>query len=219
VKRTITAVITVCLLITGILTLGYLYAVEAVHPVYRDIPSSAELPFDSRYNLLQTFNNCGPYNCAIVVHVLTGRKVNVKDFVRKMEWRLPNKTTLPWGLEKILNEYGVKTEVPFLVFFSPEHRLDYLRAQLAHGKPVILLGLKKGIGHYLTLLGYSGSFFYVYDSWHAKNPLRTGHYTYDDNGSLPGNMTLSADQILDFWKGSEKFLFFAWYALVAGPAS
>ncbi len=214
-KRTLTALITVCLLTTGLFSWGFQSAATIIMPNPGFIRDLVELPFDSCYNLSQSYNDCGPYNCAIVVHVLTGRDIVIDDFVKQMGWRLPNKVTLPWGLERLLGRYGIKTEVPFLLFFSREHRLDYLKAQLSRGWPVILLGLKQGIGHYLTLLGYGDNGFYVYDSWYSRNPLLPGAHTYDDNGALPGNLTMSEDEIISFWKGSENFLFFPWYALVA----
>jgi hypothetical protein len=215
IKRTLTALVTVCLLTAGLLSWGYQSAVDVIKPNPGFFRDAVELPFDSGYNLVQSYNDCGPYNCAIVVHVLTGKDVVIGDFVRYMEWRLPNKITLPWGLEKLLTRYGIKTTVPFLLFVSRKQRLDYLKAQLSVGRPVILLGLKQGIGHYLTLLGYGDDGFYVYDSWYARNPLLAGGRTYDDNGALPGNLTMSEDEIVNFWRGSENFLFFAWYALVA----
>jgi hypothetical protein len=217
-KRTLTALITVCLLTAGLFTWGFHSAIGVIKPNPGLIRDSVELPFDTRYNLAQSYNDCGPYNCAIVVHVLTRGDVFIDDFVKNMGWRLPNKITLPWGLERLLARYGVKTEVPLLLFFSRNHRIGYLKAQLSRGWPVILLGLKQGIGHYITLLGYGDKGFYAYDSWYTRNPLLPGAHTYDDNGEFPGNLTLTEDEIINFWKGSENFLFFAWYALVAKPA-
>ena len=154
-----------------------------------------------------------------MAHVLTQSEVDIEEFVQNMEWRLPNKITLPWGLEKLLLNHGIRSETPLLILFSKKERIKYLKVQLSAGKPVILLGLKHGMGHYITLLGYKADEFYIYDSWHTKNPLKSGSYTYDDNGILPGNLNLSEEELIDFWQGSEKFLFFAWYALVANLAS
>jgi hypothetical protein len=217
--RTLSVIGTILILLTVVVAAVSIAITNTIKVDPRLIQPSASLPFASRYNLLQTYNDCGPYSCAIVVHVLTQTDVDINEFVRNMEWRLPNKISLPWGLEKLLLHYGVKAEIPLLIFFSRKERIKYLKAQLSSGKPIILLGLKNGMGHYLTLLGYEDDEFYVYDSWHTKNPLKPGSYTYDDNGILPGNLTLSEEKLLSFWEGSEKFLFFAWYALVATLSS
>ncbi|MBN1797367.1 MAG: hypothetical protein JW822_02240 [Spirochaetales bacterium] len=218
-KRTITFIITTALLLAAVIISAFITLTHAVKVDSNLIQPAITLPFASRYNLLQTYNDCGPYSCAIVVHVLTQADVNIEEFVQNMEWRLPNRITLPWGLEKLLLHYGIKSETPLLILFSRKERIKYLKAQLSLGKPVIVLGLKHGMGHYITLLGYSDDEFYVYDSWHTRNPLKSGSYTYDDNGMLPGNITLSEEELLSFWQGSEKFLLFAWYVLVATVSS
>jgi hypothetical protein len=218
-RRTASVIITISLLLAAVSGAAFVVVTDIIKVDPNLIQPAVTLPFASRYNLLQTYNDCGPYSCAIVVHVLTQADVNINEFVQNMEWRLPNKISLPWGLEKLLVQYGIKAEVPFLILFSKEERIKYLKAQLSFGKPIILLGLKNGMGHYITLLGYRDDDFYVYDSWHTRNPLKSGSYTYDDNGILPGNLTLSEEKLLSFWEGSEKFLFFAWYALVATLSS
>jgi hypothetical protein len=218
-RRTASVIITISLLLAAVSGAAFVVVTDIIKVDLNLIQPAVTLPFASRYNLLQTYNDCGPYSCAIVVHVLTQADVNINEFVQNMEWRLPNKISLPWGLEKLLVQYGIKAEVPFLILFSKEERIKYLKAQLSFGKPIILLGLKNGMGHYITLLGYRDDDFYVYDSWHTRNPLKSGSYTYDDNGILPGNLTLSEEKLLSFWEGSEKFLFFAWYALVATLSS
>jgi len=218
-KRTLSAIFTITLFLAAVCGAAFIAVTDVFKVDSRLIRPVTMLPFASSYNLLQTYNDCGPYSCAIVVHVLTQAEVNISEFVQGMEWRLPNKTTLPWGLEKLLLHYGIKSETPFLILFSKRERINYLKAQLSSGKPIIILGLKQGMGHYITLLGYRNDDFYVYDSWHTRNPLKSGSYTYDDNGMLPGNLTLSEEELLQFWEGSEKFLFFAWYALVAALSS
>jgi hypothetical protein len=213
-RRTVSVVITIAVLFIIVIAVGFFSLLKLARVDRRLIKTSAELPYTSDYNLAQTNNDCGPYSCALVVRLLTKRKINMKELIQNMEWRLPNHTTLPWGLEKLLKGYGIKIQVPFLLLYSIEERINYLKAQLSFLRPIILLGVKNGVGHYITLLGFKGEEFYVYDSWHTINPLKTGSYTRDENGMLPGNLTLSARELADFWKGSENFFFFPWYALV-----
>ena len=80
---------------------------------------------------------------------------------------------------------------------------------------MILLGKKDEALHYMTLVGYTKigeEFrFHVYDSWHTKGE---GGLTADDNAALPGNRTLTSDELMNFWREGGLFGMYQWYALV-----
>src|SRR3989338_4079034 len=63
------------------------------------IKASASIFYPSAYNYRQTKNDCGPFNIAAVVRVLKDENVDSASFAEEIGWRLPNKYTLPWGLE------------------------------------------------------------------------------------------------------------------------
>jgi hypothetical protein len=180
-----------------------------------NIKQELQLPFPGDYNLLQTMNDCGPYNCAIVVHVLKQVDVDVKEYISQMEHRRPDGMTLPVGLEELLRKKGITVETAFLFLLNNKQKIQYLKSQLSRSKAIILLGKKWEIGHFIVILGYNENSFYIYDSWHTRDYTKPGLYTVDDNGPLPGNRTLSNQQLLEFWGGMKLAGFAFWYALVA----
>jgi hypothetical protein len=71
------------------------------------------------------------------------------------------------------------------------------------------------IQHYLSIFGFNRKKdeFYVYDSLTEEGDLG---FTIDENGSLSGNRTLSAEELLEFWRRGGTYGKFIWYAIVAG---
>lgn len=180
------------------------------------IKTSSFIPYPSKLNYRQTRNDCGPFNTAAIVRTLKGQEINSQIFVEEMEWRLPNKYTLPWGLESQLKKNGIVIETPNVKSLSDEDKILFLQERLSLGKPVIILGEKEDFQHYMTIFGFDGSKneFYIYDSLHDKDG-RIKELTKDENASLPGNRTLSSEAVLDFWRNGGIYGIYKWYALVA----
>lgn len=63
------------------------------------ISPSSIIEYPSQYNYRQTTNDCGPFNVAAVVRALIA-DVDSKEFAKNIGWRLPNKYTLPGGMEE-----------------------------------------------------------------------------------------------------------------------
>ncbi len=173
---------------------------------------SFDYPVDYHYR--QTINDCGPFNVAAVVRILTEENVDSALFAQEIGWRLPNKYTLPWGMEKQLKENELTIETPNLKPFNDKQRLNYLYQTLSHQKPIILLGEREGYEHYITLLGFERTKgeFYAYDS---LMPEGDPGLTIDQNGSGPGNRSYDQKDLLDFWRGGGMYGQYQWYALVA----
>jgi hypothetical protein len=167
--------------------------------------NSASIPYPPEYNYKQTINDCGPFNVAAVVRAITEKDVDSSKFADEIEWRLPNKYTLPWGLEKQLKENGITTETPNLSPLDNEKKIIYLKNSLYAQNPIILLGKQDNFQHYITLLGYEN------DNFHTYNPL----YNDDENGESPGNRDLSTGELLEFWEGGGMYGVYKWYAIVS----
>lgn len=174
------------------------------------------IDYPSKFNYKQTGNDCGPYNTAAVVRALKKDEVDSQTFAEEIGWRLPNKYTLPWGLEEQLEENGIAIEKPNLRFLSDEKKILFLQQRLSQERPVIVLGERDGFEHYITLFGFDSSKdeFYVYDSLNDKNPIIDG-LTKDDNANLPGNRTFTSKDLLDFWRGGGMYGLYKWYVIVA----
>lgn len=165
---------------------------------------SASIPYPAKYNYKQTINDCGPFNVAAVVRALTDEDVDSAELAEEIKWRLPNKYTLPWGLEKQLKEQGITTEIPNLSPLDNVAKITYLKQNLSAQKPIIILGNQDGFQHYITLFGYDQ------DDFHTYNPL----YDDDQNTDSPGNRDLSSEELLKFWEGGGMYGFYKWYAIV-----
>lgn len=175
--------------------------------------ASALIPYSSEYNFRQTINDCGPFNVAAMVRALTGEAVDSAEFAETIGWRLPNKYTLPWGMEKQLKENEVIVLIPNVKDLLDSEKLNYLRSELSQKHPIIVLGQQENYEHYITLLGFdkAADEFYVYDSLFEK---KEEGFTKDENGELPGNRTLSSELLLKFWRGGGMYGVYEWYAIV-----
>jgi len=178
------------------------------------ISDSSIIDYQSEFNYLQTVNDCGPYNVAAVVRSLTKEEVSSVEFAKNIGWRMPNAYTLPLGLEKQLKDNDIKIEIPNLKTLSDGDRIVFLRERLSQGMPVIILGERDKIEHYITIFGFNSKKdeFYVYDSLLGKG--KEG-FTVDENDSLPGNRNFTSEELIYFWRGGGMHGKFIWYAIVA----
>lgn len=182
-------------------------------------PSQALTPYSSEYNFRQTVNDCGPFNVAAVVRALKNAEVSSAEFSEDIKWRLPNKYTVPLGLEKQLKDNAISIKTPDVSDFTSEEKIAYLQQELAQNHPLIILGSRDdyvnyNYEHYITLLGFNKEKdeFYAYDSFFEKG---SPGLTKDSNGDLPGNRNYTSDKLLDFWKGGGMYGLYEWYLIVA----
>jgi len=178
------------------------------------ISVSSTIDYLSEFNYRQTVNDCGPFNVAAVVRALSKQEVSSAEFAKNIEWRLPNKYTLPWGMEKQLKENGISIEIPNIKALSDEKKVAFLHERLSQGNPIIILGERDNYEHYITIFGFNSSEneFYAYDSLFDKGEEGL---TIDDNDSLPGNRNFTSEELLNFWRGGGMYGLYNWYAVVA----
>ena len=180
------------------------------------IKESTSILYPSAYNYRQTKNDCGPFNVAAIVRALKGEAVDSATYAQEIGWRLPNKYTLPWGLENQLQENGINVEKPHFNLLTDDEKIALIQQHISDGKPVIILGERDNYEHYLTILGFDSQNDenYIYDSLQAALPKHQG-MTTDENGQNPGNATLSSSELLDFWRSGGMYGLWKWYGLVA----
>ena len=210
-------IIILFLMITGIgLILKNFFIKEPLIVDHNRVFSQSLIEYPSKYNYRQTINDCGPFNTSAVIRALKGEDNDPQFYVKKMTWRLPNKYTIPWGLENQLNESGISTEVVQLKTLSDDEKIIFLKERLSQKKPIIILGGRDNYEHYLTLFGFDSNNeqFYIYDSLFKKNDTVEG-LTVDDNYELPGNRNYTNKELLNFWENGGMYGLFQWYAIVA----
>ncbi len=171
------------------------------------------IKFSSDFNLKQTYNDCGPYNCFALLKAL-GKDVNLNEIKKYMNWRLKNNYTLPWGIEETIKRFNIKIKKYNFSVMNDDIKIEYIKKEISIGNPIIILGGINQYQHYITIFGYTNDTFFIYDSLLKKDINKNGNFTIDENNDLPGNKNLTKTELLNFWKNGGKFLFFNWYALI-----
>ena len=199
-----------------ILIFGICFLVNKKAPIIYEskVSNSYIIDYPSKYNYRQTINDCGPFNVAAVIRALAKKEIKSSDFAKNMKWRLPNKYTLPWGLEKQLQENDISIEIPNIKALPDKEKIIFLKERLSQNKPIIILGEANGYEHYMTIFGFNSlkDEFYIYDSMYDKNEEG---FTVDDNNSLPGNRNFTSKELLNFWRGGGMYGVYNWYTIVA----
>lgn len=174
------------------------------------VPSEATLPYKTEWNFRQSKNACGPYSAAAVIRRLTNKDTSSDTISQGTSWRYHG-YTLPFGVAGVIRRNGLSAD-EFISTGSNKDRILWLHFQIAHQRPVIILGRKNGLLHYITLLGYQRDQFNVYDSLEEKGATKM---TVDRNDSLPGNINWTDDELLTFWSQGGLFGIYQYYAIVA----
>ena len=180
------------------------------------LPEAVALPYPAGADYRQTGNNCGPYAAAAAVRALEGRDALASEqAVAQMPLRVPGWITMPEGERMFLERRGYAAESDDASGLDETGRVRFLREKLAAGNVLILLvGRSLVTQHYLTVLGYDRprDVFFVYNS---ALPEGEPGMTVDANGAEPGNITMSADDLLKYWSGGGVLGFYRWTALAA----
>lgn len=192
-------------------------SVPVVEQKKLELPARVTLTYPAEYNFRQSINDCGPYSAAAAIRITTDTPIDSQKLVNELSVRLPGGGTLPHSMERVLKNHGltVRAESFARSDLTDVVRLQQLMMYIFQGHPVIMLGEKNGVQYYMTFVGYERKnftiYFDVYDSWHTKS---TDGFTTDDNEAAPGNRTMSADELLEFWRGGGMFGLYEYYALV-----
>lgn len=202
-----------CLLAIGILLYAIYPRTTKVNAGI-SIPSGATLPYQTTWNYRQSANACGPYSAAAVLRVLTRQDISSEDISHTTPWRYHG-YTLPFGITQTLRSHGIIAH-EFIITGSGEEKLAWLRSQIAQTKPVILLGRKEGLLHYVTILGYQDDQFHLYDSLEEKGER---NLTLDLNSELPGNETWTSQALLSFWQKGGVAGLYQYLAIIAQDRS
>lgn len=199
------------LAIAGTIALSILLLVypSSLYPAPQTgLPDQALLNYAPEWNDRQSINSCGPYSVAAMLRLINGHDIDSEVIARETPWRVRG-YTFPFALTALLKQHGIRAHEQRVV--GPNNQqLDWIRAQLAVQRPVILLGRAHGVLHYVTVVGYTNDRFHIYDSL-APAGTQPGSTT-DANDTSPGNVDWNEDQLLSFWRHGWNG-FYAFYAL------
>jgi len=153
------------------------------------VPPSAALRWEEGLNLRQSYNSCASYATMAFAFALRGERLDPEAVNASIGGRMANRYTYPWGITSYLGARGIAARSYWLGPLRPEARLGWLRVRLARGEPVVIVVGDRRYLHYVTVLGYSGSRFELYDSMLES----------DRNGAGPGNLSLGGRELLARW--------------------
>lgn len=182
------------------------------------ISQASIVNYDQQFNLRQKSVECAAFTVSAVVRALTSQELDPFELFEDMSWKIPNYGIHPWGLEKELKKHNLEIQIPNLTSLNKTQKLNFLKQELSQKHPIILLGEKDGFQHYFTIFGFDSNQdqFYIYDSLHDRQDKKL---TIDDNGSLPGNRTLSSEELIEFWSKGGLFGFYTWYLVSVSVVS
>jgi hypothetical protein len=209
----------------ALVALATAYGVLRTDPLLEPLPA-APLPAAASVAAIpssmpkQAPNQCGAYSLAFALRT-HGEAADPKALAA-LVWHDAAfdalSGTLPWRIEAQLEQRGLTSQACSARAAPRERRLDLLRAHLAAGTPVILLiESERGMQHYVVALGYAAADVHIYDpnAEAADDPASTR----DQNGTLPGNLSVPADTLLAQWeRGGGGGLYTWWYLPVARAA-
>lgn len=202
----------IILFILGIFALAFLRAFPNLVNPHAPDAQTYSIHMDENLFYRQTFNNCGPYSVMAVTSILRNDEAapDPEVLAKQMKWRIRKNMTFPQGVISLLHDNKIKTKEYLLYLKSDSEKITFLKEQVSHGTPVILLIKQHGILHYVTVLGYDENGFMLYDSMQEKSTDDPIH-TIRDEKATNGNRYFTYQDLLDQWnKGGVKFAFRNW---------
>jgi hypothetical protein len=165
-------------------------------------PSTFSLTLNPLNHFRQSLNNCGSYSVAGVLNVFDDKLVEPEDIASSISFKIKDRLTFPLGLEWMLKDKNMEIENHNVIGLDNQNKIDFLKSQLSSGKAGILLVKLPNSDwyylHYITILGYSETEFYIYDSLAPRSP-NDSKYTKDLNGDNPGNKSIEALELIKIW--------------------
>jgi len=199
-KKTVLIILAV-LMLALIITFVFL-STKLTLPSFSDrnetVLTDVTLKWSSSLNKRQSHNSCAAYSTMAFLYVALDSIFDPERINSDMTSRMRNEYTYPWGVTSFLKSQGIKSKIYWFGLLDDASRIKWIKQMVSRNAPVILIVGNRDYLHYVTILGYSESDFYIYDS---NIPY------FDLNGDLPGNKAVSYDNIMIWWKSALFTLF------------
>lgn len=130
----------------------------------------------SHHQFQGKFNDCGPFNAAIILNSLKEKKVDGRELSIQLNhiemkgvvpviYRIPNWATFPWGIVEVLSEAGIMTK--WKVWVKPQYLLSHLVDQIF----IVIIGNIIPLWtHYKILTAYNPGFGWGFVDPALKEP-------------------------------------------------
>jgi len=184
----------------------------AVLHIQIQLPSSISYSNKSHYlawnnelNLRQKGNTCGAH-ATMALMFLYGKGIKDPYEIYNSFKKLSNGYVLPWEITKYLANNGIKARIRIFWLLSDTQKKQWIKREIEHSKPVIMIvGNKKSL-HYITIIGYDYEAFSVYDSGIPS----------DMNGNNPGTNDINVNMLIKKMNAA-KFEFINIEAMISEP--
>ena len=161
----------------------------------------------------QTLNNCGPYSVMAAVNILREEEKDPEILSKEIKWRIYKKLTFPQGVINLLHKYKIRTKEYILKSKSDDEKIQWIKQTVSKGNPIIVLIKVHHVLHYVTILGYDGKGFMLYDSMQEKNS-ENQRKTIVDEKCIEGNRYYTYEEFIKLWNDGGYKLFFRNWAIV-----
>jgi hypothetical protein len=191
---TLTIKILIALLILFCVAIAITFSYMDLHfPVINSnelIQEKALLPWDNDRNFVQTGNTCGGHALMAFLYSYRGEKRNPYYLYEKINEKDQIGYIYFWGITRYMHKNGLKGKSYYMNLYSRAAKEAWIKGKIANKLPVMLIIQNGKALHYITLLGYSESEFFIYDSLQKR----------DQNEEMPGNMTIRISDVLNKWE-------------------
>jgi hypothetical protein len=143
-------------------------------------------------NKKQSFNSCASYSTMAFLYVVSDTIFDPEFINSTITGKMRNNYTYPWGVTSFLKKQGISSNIFWFGVFNSSVRVNWIKQRIVKGDPVILIVGNRKYLHYITVLGYSDTFFFVYD------PNLNG----DKNGDQVGNITMPVEDVITWWNSA-----------------
>ncbi len=147
-------------------------------------------------NLRQSPYDCGAYNAWTVIDAL-GSEIPLKNIINlNREKFIPRTGVVPEVVKRALEQSPVYATIRTMRWNSDEEKIENLKRALSAGNPLILLVKRHGYMHFITVTGFDGDNFNLYDPLLAAG---ANGVTIDRNGESSGNDALLSAELIKIW--------------------
>ena len=172
---------------------------------------NARIQLKQKDILSQTPFYSSAVNMSAAINTIGQRKTTPQDLIKEIGLRKFKNEILPETVVKILQDQeGISAKIRTTRWLKEADKIQYLKSELAKGHPLLLFVKKNEQSHYLSIYGYEGKKFFLYDS---LLPKQDAFFTVDNNDEEIGNTSMKSKPILEMWKKAEIYNMYKWVVI------
>jgi hypothetical protein len=140
-------------------------------------------------NKKQSYNSCASYSSMAFLYVVSDTIFDPEFINSTITGKMRNNYTYPWGVTTFLKKQGISSNIFWFGAFDSNFKVNWIKQRIEKGTPVILIVGNRKYLHYITVLGFSETNFFIYDP----------NLSLDKNGDQVGNLSMPIEYVLTWW--------------------